>query len=116
MATASQRIIQIQFSGDVNASLAFPAQANAASPGAFNSVDLPAGNNTITLLTGTKALTIIPPSTNTFALTIKGIVGDTGIPISKTEPTTLTFDTAVTSFVLTNNGAGAVNGLKLIWS
>lgn len=40
--------------------------------------------------TATAAL-IIPPTANTNGITLKGVTGDTGIPISKTQPTVLTF-------------------------
>jgi hypothetical protein len=36
-----------------------------------------------------KGVWICPPSANTGAITLKGVTGDTGIPIHKTEPTFL---------------------------
>lgn len=63
---------------------------------AITSVVLDGGDNTITVPatpTPTGCL-IIPPSTNTAAITYKGAGGDTGTRISKTQPQMLTFDSA----------------------
>lgn len=68
---------------------------------------LASGTNTITLPTGTGMPTptgciIIPDSANAVALTLKGVAGDTGITLSLTKPTVLTFPaTPPASFVLT---------------
>lgn len=56
--------------------------------------------------TATAAL-IIPPSANTNAITLKGVTGDTGIPISKTQPTVLTL-VAGSTFGLTIATAGTL--------
>jgi hypothetical protein len=67
-------------------------------------VGLSSGANTITVPAGTKLVIIIPPTTNTETITAKGVSGDTGFQISKTEPTPLTWQTG-SSFVLTTSGA-----------
>lgn len=70
--------------------------------------DLSAGANTITIPSGATCVMITPPSGNTQALTLKGVSGDTGIAISKTKPTLLSFDTPPANFVI--NAAGSVTG------
>ena len=44
-----------------------------------------------------KGVIIKPPSTNAGAITLKGVTGDTGIPIHKTEATILRFDSVTAS-------------------
>lgn len=54
--------------------------------------------------TATAAL-IIPPLANTNALTLKGVTGDTGIPISKTQPMVVTLVAGSTFGILVATGA-----------
>lgn len=49
------------------------------------------GFTTVTPPSTATAALIIPPSANTNAITLKGVTGDTGIPLSRTQPTVLTF-------------------------
>lgn len=117
MATTATRVTTITFTGDVNGAQAPAAASNAASPGQIQILTLTTGANTITPPTGGStvvACTIIPPAGNTQLITLKGVSGDTGIPLHKTDPTTIAVDTTMSSFVL--NAAGAVTGLRLIWS
>lgn len=65
-------------------------------------------NTAISIPTGSTLVAFIPPTGNANALTLKGIAGDTGIAISKTKPTLLSVDSAVTSCVLNAAGATAV--------
>lgn len=44
-----------------------------------------------------KGVIIKPPSTNTGAITLKGVTGDTGIPIHKTEATMIRFASVTAS-------------------
>jgi len=44
------------------------------------------GNNTITVPAASTSMHIIPPVSNTLELILKGIAGDTGIPISPNQP------------------------------
>lgn len=55
-------------------------------------VDLAMGDNTLTVPTGTTLILIVPPTSNAVALKVKGAAGDTGVLISKTKPTVLTWD------------------------
>tara|TARA_R110000868_G_scaffold395456_1_gene667128 strand:- start:4 stop:357 length:354 start_codon:yes stop_codon:yes gene_type:complete len=117
MATTSNRTISVAFSGDLVSSLAFAAAANAASPGSVTIHTLSAGANTITLPTGgstVRGATIIPPSGNTQTLTLKGVTGDTGVPLHKTDPCSISFESGSTTFCLT--AGGTVTGLRIVWS
>lgn len=104
--------------GDVTYNQSFSAAANATAPGKVEKKNLTTGNNTITLPVDggatPKSVTIIPPSGNATVITLKGVAGDTGVAIHKTDPTTLTFDTTVTTFVL--NAAANVDGVQMIWT
>lgn len=118
MAVNAARQIAINLTGDVILDKIYAAAQNGVSPGAVTVHALATGDNTITVpsVTGVtvKAATIIPPSTNTQAITLKGVGGDTGIPISKTDPTSIAFETAPASFVL--NVGGNINGLRIVWT
>ena len=80
--------------------------------GRSDSVDLATGANTITPPTGATVVLIIPPTANTSKITLKGITGDTGVSISRSQPTVLSLN-AVTTFVLT--AGGAVTNVELVW-
>jgi hypothetical protein len=114
----SERITTIKFSGDIQYALEFSAADNVNSPASETIHTLALGANTITLPTGgssVKSGTIIPPSDNEETLTLKGISGDTGIALHKTDPTVITFDSpAPADFVLT--AGGIITGLRIIWS
>lgn len=118
MAVTATRNISIGFSGDIAATNSFNAASNGASPGSVTLHTLSAGDNTITVpTTGTvtvKGATIIPPAGNTQAITLKGVGGDTGIPLSKTDPTSIAFETAPVNFVL--NAGGTINVLRIMWT
>ena len=117
MATTSARSIVLGFTGDVTLAETFAAAANANSPAQVQILTLAPGANTISVPTGGTAPTavlIIPPSGNTQLMTLKGVTGDTGVPIHKTDPTNIALDSTCASLVL--NAAGTVTGLRLIWS
>lgn len=117
MAITSNRIESIILTGDTISSKSYPSAANSASPGSEDVYSLLTGANTILVPTGgttVKAATIIPPAGNLQTITLKGITGDTGVGLSKLDPTTIAFDTAPASFVLTVGGN--VTGLRIIWS
>ena len=117
MATTSTRVVTIANSGDVSSNNALNAGTNGAAPGSITIHSLSAGDNTITVPTGgstVKGATIIPPSGNTQTITLKGAGGDTGIPLSKVDPTSLAFETAPASFIL--NAGGIITGLRIHWS
>ena len=117
MAVTSTRTTTITYDGDVEGTQILSAASNAASPGmveivtlssGFNQIDKPAGGS------APKALTIVPPAGNSTSITLKGVTGDTGIRLHDTDPTTVAFDSSVSSIGLT---AGAsITGVRLFWS
>lgn len=117
MSVLANRQISLTYGNDLLFSESFNAAANAVSPGKIDVVDLAAGTNTITPPTGggttPVAVTIIPPVGNAQTITLKGIAGDTGVLLHKTDPSSFGLGTTGT-FVLT---AGApITGVRLIWS
>jgi hypothetical protein len=115
MAVTAQRSITIQFTGDIEAANNFAAANNAASPSKIDVVTLALGANTITPPSVVPtALTIIPPLGNTSLITLKGVAGDTGVPLHLTDPTTIGLDATFTSLVL--NAAAQITGVRLVWS
>lgn len=117
MAVSSTRKTTITFSGDIGYSQDENAATNIVSPGKVDLVDLANGANTITppVAGGSTpvAVTILPPSANVNTITLKGVTGDTGVLLHKTDPTTIALGGTGT-FVLT---AGAqILGVRLIWS
>jgi len=76
-------------------------------------VNLASGANTINVPTWAAGAIITPPATNTVALTLKGISGDTGIAIGNTAPMMLSFPASPpTSFVI--SAASLTTGLTTI--
>jgi hypothetical protein len=117
MAVTSNRSQTITYTGDVEGTQTVEAAENSASPGSveiktlssgFNQISVPTGGATVT------ACTILPPSGNTAAITLKGVTGDTGIRIHNTDPTTIAIHSDVTSFGLTTSTT--VTGVRLYWS
>lgn len=118
MAATANRQIAINVSGDSIINKIYEAAENAASPGSITVHSLSVGANTITIPSSSgisvKGATIVPPSGNTQSLILKGVSGDTGITISNTDPTSIAFETAPASFVLT--AGGTIAGLRIIWT
>jgi len=112
MAVVSNRQVLISWTGDVEYTQEFDAAVNNAGPGDNHLLNLSSGANTITVPTGTKAVTIIPPTGNTVVMTLKGIAGDTGIALQLTDPSSI----ALTSTTFVLNAASALTGLRLIYS
>lgn len=119
MSVTSTRVTTITFAEDISANLSFSAAVNENSPGDIDTLTLAIGANTITLPTGgttVRGATIIPPATNAATITLKGVTGDTGVALSMTDPTSISFndDALPANFVLTV-GAEIV-GLRIIWT
>jgi hypothetical protein len=115
MAITATRAIAYTFTGDVVASKTETAANNATSPGEIEKVPLTTGANTITPPASPffpKAVTIIMPSGNTVLVTLKGVSGDTGVPLHKTDPTSIGLDSTTTTFVL--NAASGVT-VTMVW-
>ena len=118
MAITSSVTIRVQFSGDITTSIIQSALDNAVSPGESDIISLALGANTITapvvsgiIVTG---LMIIPPAGNINLMTLKGVAGDTGIPLHLTNPTFIPLNTTFVSLVI--NAAAAIVGVRLVWS
>ena len=114
MSVTAVSTMSISYSGDEAAVGAGtePTQitnSDAPSAGAYL-VNLSSGFNQITIPTGhtVYGVDIYPPSGNTTTLTLKGLTGDTGIPLSLTRPNRITFASGATTFGLTTGGAMAV--------
>ncbi len=115
MSVTSNRVIGIEFTGDVNApNMAYSAAENASSPGQVIPQLLSTGANTISVPTGATAVTIIPPAGNVITMILKGTSLDIGVSLHLTDPTSLGINrTGSSSFVLTVSGAVTV---RMIWS
>lgn len=84
---------------------------------AFSSVQI----NSLTFGSGTFITTsgpagaygclIVPPTGNLQTLTLKGITGDTGIPISSSQPTLLSFSVPSSSNAVGLTSGGAITGV-----
>ncbi len=75
---------------------------------------LASGFTAVTVPAGAGGAILVPPSGNTNTITLKGITGDTGTPLSKTAPTTLIFDTIPPATIGLTAGA-AITGFKIYW-
>ena len=116
MAVTADRTIILTYSGNTIATETFTAAQNTASPGSITIHTLASGANTITVPTGGSTVvcaTITPPAANAQTITLKGVTGDTGVALHKTDPSSVALD-SVTSFVLT--AGGTVTGLRIHWS
>lgn len=93
--------------------------SNVQSPAVVQALSLANGANTINTTTcpalaTAGAVILRPPTSNTNALTLKGVSGDTGISLNPAAPHLLTFaSTPPTSFVITTTGG--ITGFELIW-
>lgn len=117
MAITSTRTVTIGFSGDLDSTWPFEAQANSGSPAESQILNLASGNNTITVPSGgttPTGVTIIPPEDNPTAIVLKGVNGDTGVQIHNTDPSSFGIDDSVTTFVL--NAGAAITGVRIIWT
>lgn len=116
MAVTAQRSITVQFSGDISAANTFSAANNTASPGQIEIKTLASGANTITPPAGgstPKSCTIIPPSGNAETITLKGVTGDTGVVLHKTDPSCIGLNSPTDTFVLT--ASAQIAGVRLVW-
>ena len=117
MAINATRTALVVFTGDITASFTVSATDNAVSPGQVDLLTLASGVNTITPPTGgstPKAVTIQPPVGNLNTITLKGVSGDTGVILHKTDPTVIALNSPTSTFVLT--ASAQIVGVRLIWS
>ena len=73
--------------------------------GATQAIVLASGANTITLPSGTTTVIIQFPTGNTAAVILKGVTGDTGIPLNPVTNTKFDPVSGSTSFVITSASA-----------
>lgn len=76
--------------------------------------DLSFGSATFISVTpppGSTSCTITPPVGNLVGLTLKGVTGDTGIPIQPNQPLVITFANTVTPANFGLTSAGAISGV-----
>ena len=116
MAVSSTFSSTVAYTGDLSLTETFPDAANGASPGQIQILTLSSGDNTITPPSGGTTpvgVIIIPPASNPNVITLKGVGGDTGVPIHKTLQTKLSLNNPAGTFIL--NAAATVTGLRLVW-
>ncbi len=116
MATIANWTATLTMTGDDPATKVYTAGANSASPAYDQYVNLASGANTITAPVAAVATrcTIQPPVGNAVLLTLKGVTGDTGIPLHKADPTSFGVDSSLVNFCLT--AASTCNGVRIIFS
>jgi hypothetical protein len=118
MSITASRTVQIQYSGDMSSQIINSALDNTTAFGETDTDTLTIGANTITapVVSGLtiSGLTIIPPPGNVNLIILKGVTGDTGVPLHKTDPTSIALDSTFVSLVLTVTVA--VVGVRLIWT
>lgn len=88
--------------------------SNANSPIYPQSMTLASGFNSITVPTKAGGVVLVPPAGNTNSLVLKGITGDTGVTLSKTAPTMLSFDTTPPSTIGITAGA-STSDFRCYW-
>jgi hypothetical protein len=103
---AGQVLISGQLTGTAAASVInvgpFTIAGNAANNFQVTNVTLASGANTITVPSWAVGCIINPSVTNTTGMTLKGVTGDTGVPLDPSGPTLLNFPSSPgASFVLT---------------
>ena len=86
--------------------------SNVASPVQRQSVALAAGANTLTPPTGALYCLIVPSAASVITKTIKGVTGDTGLPIAMATATLLSLVVTPAAFVLT---AGGIETIEVYW-
>jgi len=117
MSTSAQRVTTVQFTGDVTFPLTpTPTANNPTSPASEILMSLSAGDNVIAIPTTgapAAAVMILKPSGNNIVLKLKGIAGDTGVLLHKTDYDIISLDPTAVSFII--NAASQVNGVRLVW-
>lgn len=118
MAVTSNRVIQLEFTGDVSAAQILSALENVASPGQIQIITLTIGDNEIEAPSvedvSVRALTIIPPAGNTSDIVLKGAALDAGILLHLTDPTSIALGSTFDSLFL--EAEDEIEGVRLIWS
>ncbi len=92
-------IVPITAGVDASAVIALTSGANTVTP--------PAGT-TVAVIFGPNATNPAPNPLSTSTLTLKGVTGDTGISLSGTYPTVITFGTLPATFVITASATATI--------
>lgn len=108
MSVSATNTYSVALTGDVQGALTIPGFNNATSPGQRQTVALAAGANTITPPTGTRLVVLVPPTNSVNSKTLKGITGDTGVPLDPAGTTILPFSASPGTFVITSGGTETV--------
>lgn len=108
-AITSNMSLALSFSGGISATIVIPTVQNPASPGEHLPTSLVSGANTLTPPAGSTGLVILPPVNSAVTKTLKGVTGDTGVPIAAGLPTFLSLPPAAGALVLTTNGPEIVD-------
>jgi hypothetical protein len=108
MSKTSTVTLTVSVTGDgLSESYALPAVVNAAAPGGGPSnLALATGFNSIAVPPGSLGFILIPPVGSVITKTLKGITGDTGIPLHVTNPTWVSLPPATATIGITAGGAG----------
>lgn len=112
MAVTAVITVAVALTGDVVGSLSIPTQTLSASPAERLVVALANGANTLTPPTGTLAAVFVPPSNSSVTKTLKGVSGDTGLPLATNAPTYVSLAASPGAFVIAANGA---ENLTVYW-
>jgi hypothetical protein len=111
MAKTAVPAISVQCTGDGISAFTIavsPAQ-NATSPANHQLVAVISGNVTVTPPSGTLYALIVPPSGSTVTKTLKGVAGDTGVPLSLTNPSLISLAVSPGTFVLTGSATESLD-------
>ena len=114
MAKTVTTLIQVSVSGDGYAASPLFSQSSQNLAGTPpSSVALINGNTTVNVPATAQGFTIVPPPGSTVSKTLKGVAGDTGVPVHPTLPTSVALTPgAVASLVISANGAETV---EVLW-
>ena len=85
---------------------------NAASPVKHEVLTTVNGANTLTPPTGALYCVLIPPAGSVIAKTLKGVTGDTGVPLALASSMFLALPAAAGAFVLATNG---IENIDVYW-
>ncbi len=122
MSVTCARSTILTYTGDVVGVETIAAAVNTASAGYMTIVPLATGFNAVLVPTAgatpvailVTAVTIVPPAGNTNTLTLKGVTGDTGIPLHLTDPTTIALASSATQVGITVGTA--ITNVRFYWS
>lgn len=117
MSVTSIRYINLVYSGDIAYTQGWGSTPWAQSVAKLDIVDLASGANSLLIPAlanvGPTGLTIIPPVGNVQTITLKGAISDVGIPLHKTDPTSIGINAPSVIYLF---AGGPIPAIRLIWS